>query len=105
MSNKPNYLTDSRFRSFSTSGNRFEDPVLGHIMAETTDGSYRYKKENGRSNSNIKPESASSKALKFAGRNTLQFPKRERFNEDTESVIAEQRAANAQKLPGSGLTA
>lgn len=29
--------------------------------------------------------------LKLAGRNTLQFPKRERFNEDTESVIAEQR--------------
>jgi hypothetical protein len=29
--------------------------------------------------------------LKLAGRNTIQFPRRERFNEDTESVIAEQK--------------
>lgn len=31
----------------------------------------------------------SGKALKMAGANTLQYVKRERFNEDTESVIKE----------------
>lgn len=34
------------------------------------------------------------RSLKLAGRSTITFPKRERFNENTQQVIAEQRALN-----------
>lgn len=33
------------------------------------------------------------RSLKLAGRNTITFPKRERFNEDAETVVKEQRMA------------
>jgi hypothetical protein len=29
--------------------------------------------------------------LRVAGKHTIQYPKRERFNEDTQSIISEQR--------------
>jgi hypothetical protein len=38
--------------------------------------------------------------LRVAGKHTIQYPKRERFNEDTQSIISEQRQiqkANQQK--------
>jgi hypothetical protein len=53
------------------------------------DGSLRYNKMNGRSNSITADIRDPRNMLKMAGRNTITFPKRERFNEDTESVIAE----------------
>lgn len=101
---KTNYLLDSRFRGGSVS-NRFgaSGDDLARILQDE-EGSLRYEKTHVRNNS-FQQKVDSSKGLKLAGRNTLQFPKRERFNEDTESVIAEQRMAKTgmQKLTGKNL--
>ena len=46
------------------------------------------------------------RSLKLAGRNTITFPKRERFNENSQEVIQEQReikkSSSRLRLPGSG---
>lgn len=34
--------------------------------------------------------------MKMAGKNTIGFPKRERFNEDTESIIQEMKNSSSQ---------
>lgn len=35
------------------------------------------------------------RSLKLAGRNTITFPKRERFNEDAQEIVKEQRMASS----------
>lgn len=55
--------------------------------------SLRYKKGGGmhQRSSSLANNQETKSMLRLAGRNTIQFPRRERFNEDTESVIAEQK--------------
>lgn len=53
---------------------------------------------NGRSNSISTELKGPGSMLRLSGKNTVTFPKRERFNEDTESVIAEQRQMQEKKL-------
>ena len=43
------------------------------------------------------------RSLKLAGRNTITFPKRERFNENSEDIIKEQRMANSTSKSKLGL--
>lgn len=49
-----------------------------------TNSQYKYSQINRRSNSNVDEQ---NRTLKLAGKNTLTFPKRKRFNENTEEVI------------------
>lgn len=57
-----------------------------------------------RSSSLANNNETKSSMLRLAGRNTIQFPRRDRFNEDTESVIAEQKQKIVnQKLNGKNL--
>mmetsp|Transcript_3431 Transcript_3431/g.5825 ORF Transcript_3431/g.5825 Transcript_3431/m.5825 type:complete len:180 (-) Transcript_3431:295-834(-) len=67
-------------------------------MFSDVGGSLKYKKHNPRSNS-INANLSSDKILKLAGKTTLQFPKRERFNEDSQDIIEEQKS----RLGASGL--
>ena len=88
---KPNYLVDSNFRSTlgmtrTRSINNQDD--IRSVLSDK-DGSVRYNRMNGRSNSITQDVRDPRNMLKMAGRHTINFPKRERFNEDTESVIAE----------------
>ena len=53
------------------------------------DGSLRYNKVNGRSNSITADVKDPRNMLKMAGRHTITFPKRERFNEDWRSHLQE----------------
>ena len=46
-----------------------------------TKSAYKYSQINRRSNSNFNVQDQQS-SLKMAGKNTLAFPKRQRFNED-----------------------
>ena len=89
--NRPNYLVDTSYRNSMnrTRSINNRDDVMS-ILSDR-DGSLRYNKVNGRSNSITADVKDPRSMLKMAGRNTITFPKRERFNEDTESVIAEQR--------------
>lgn len=84
---RPNFLVDpSAFRTTKNFSASRDDQE-----------SLRYK-TNQRSNS-IANDTNTKSMLRLAGRNTIQFPRRERFNEDTESVIAEQKQKKAaQKL-------
>lgn len=84
---RPNYLVDTS--AFRTTKN----------FSATRDDqeSLRYNQTNQRSQSNANDKETKS-MLRLAGRNTIQFPRRERFNEDTESVIAEQKQKKVQKL-------
>jgi len=41
--------------------------------------------------------STRNKTLKLAGRHTINFPKRERFNEDSQEVIKEMRDTASQR--------
>lgn len=67
------------------------------MFYSTQDGAFRYDKASRRSNSlagDVKLRETSvdtGRSLKLAGRNTITFPKRERFNENSQEVIQEQR--------------
>ena len=56
----------------------------GDSLWDDTKSQYKYSQINRRSNSNAEEQ---NRTLKLAGKNTLTFPKRQRFNENTEEVI------------------
>lgn len=60
------------------------------------DGSIRYNKVVARSGSVVNKDG--NRTLKFAGKNTLGIPVRERFNEKPDEVIEEQRSQFGQGL-------
>jgi hypothetical protein len=82
------------------------------VFYSTQDGAFRYDKASRRSNSlaqdpRLREGSVDTgRSLKLAGRNTITFPKRERFNENSQEVIQEQRdmkkSSSKLRLPGSG---
>jgi hypothetical protein len=82
---RPNYLLDQSFRS-----------IKNYSVSKNDDDRYKKGGENKRSQSMAADETKNS-MLRLAGRNTIQFPRRERFNEDTQSVIAEQKQQQALK--------
>lgn len=88
---KPNYLIESRTRlsrnSSINASNRDRDDIRS-ILSDR-EGSIRYNKIHGRSHSITQDVKDPRAMLKMAGRQTITFPKRERFNEDTGSIIAE----------------
>lgn len=69
--------------------NTFSD---GEGWADTK-SAYKYSQINRRSNSNFNERD--EKTLKLAGKNTLTFPKRQRFNENTEETIKEMKNSSS----------
>ena len=53
---------------------------------------YKYSQIQRRSNSHMGDEAA-NRTLKLAGKETLTFPKRQRFNENTEETIKEMKSS------------
>ena len=63
-----------------------------------TNSQFKYSQINRRSNSNMverDTESQYNRTLKLAGKNTITFPKRKRFNENTEEVIKEMKTSSS----------
>lgn len=80
----------------------FDEPPPSKLMYNTQDG-FRMTNTTRRSNSLVNDitqkmrdvGSNDGRSLKLAGRNTITFPKRERFNENSEDIIKEQRMNNS----------
>lgn len=68
----------------------------GDKLWDDNKSTYKYSQINRRSNSGV-PDENQNRTLKLAGKNTLTFPKRQRFNENTEETIKEMKnsASNA----------
>lgn len=64
----------------------------GRGFWEDTNQTYQYEQIQ-RSNSNIQQRDEHNRTLKLAGKNTIGFPKRKRFNENTEETIKEMKSS------------
>ena len=102
------YTTDMNYKKRKQTGALDNEKMF----YSTQDGAFRYDKASRRSNSlaqapGLREGSVETgRSLKLAGRNTITFPKRERFNENSHEVIQEQReikkSGSRLRLPGSG---
>lgn len=63
-------------------------------MWDETKSQFKYSQINRRSNSN-QVDDQQNRTLKLAGKNTIGFPKRQRFNENTEEVIKEMNTSTS----------